>query len=230
MGALAIIPARSGSKGLKDKNIKTFCGRPLMYYTIQAALETGMFESVMVSTDSESYCRIANECGAEVPFLRSNEKASDTADTWDAVREVIKEYKGIGREFDTICLLQPTSPLREKKHIEEAMNLYNEKNANAVVSLCKMQHSISICNQLPEGGSLKGFYDSTRTKRRQDESPYYQINGAIYIQRVEELMEKKNLYSENCYAYLMDKASSYDIDDEIDFIAAEAIMKSMASK
>lgn len=112
MNNIAIIPARSGSKGLPDKNILDLNGHPLMYYTIKAALKSGCFDTVMVSTDSEKYADIAKSCGAEVPFLRSEELSSDTAGSWDVVREVLTQYKVMGNSFDYVALMQPTSPLR----------------------------------------------------------------------------------------------------------------------
>ena len=118
MKNIAIIPARSGSKGVRDKNIRNLCGKPLMAYTIEAALESGEFDEVMVSTDSEHYAEIARKYGASVPFLRSAKTASDSASSWDMVDEVLNCYAMLGKSFDTFCLLQPTSPLRDKKDIQ----------------------------------------------------------------------------------------------------------------
>ena len=120
MKNLAIIPARSGSKGLKDKNIKMLSGKPLMAYTIEAAIESKMFCKVMVSTDSGNYAEIAREYGAEVPFLRSNELSGDKAGSWEVVLEVLQQYQTVGEIFDTVCLLQPTSPLRDSADIIQA--------------------------------------------------------------------------------------------------------------
>ena len=114
MKNIAIIPARSGSKGVIDKNIRDLHGKPLMAYTIEAALGSGVFDEVMVSTDSEKYAQIAREWGAAVPFLRSERTSTDSASSWDMVDEVLGEYEKRGRIFDTFCLLQPTSPLRRK--------------------------------------------------------------------------------------------------------------------
>lgn len=223
MNCLAIIPARSGSKGLKDKNIKLFCGKPLMAWTIEAAIQSECFSTVIVSTDSKVYADIAKEYGAEVPFLRSNDNSSDKASTWDTAREVIKEYQNIGKKFDYICVLQPTSPLRNAEDIKQAFALLEDKNANSVVSVCELEHSISICNTLNEDLSLNGFYDSNKSGRRQDSKIYYRLNGAIYIQKTVDLINKENLYGENSFAYIMNKKSSLDIDDNIDFIEAEAV-------
>lgn len=224
MGMIAIIPARSGSKGLKDKNIKKLCGKPLMAWTIEAAYESNCFDEVMVSTDSEYYAKIAKTYGAKVPFLRSEEMSSDVASTWDTVREVVNKYRELGKEFDSICLLQPTSPLRGGNDIVEGVKLFQEKKANSVIGVCKLEHAISVCNTLTDDFSMNGFFDSNKSGRRQDMEVYYRINGALYIQKINELMNHSNLYGEKSYAYIMDKVSSIDIDDEIDFIQAEALM------
>ncbi|MBO6246248.1 MAG: acylneuraminate cytidylyltransferase family protein, partial [Anaerovibrio sp.] len=128
---IAIIPARSGSKGLKDKNIKLMNGKPLLAYSIEAAKESGMFDEIMVSTDSPKYADIAIQYGAGVPFLRSAENSSDTAGSWDMVLEVLNNYQKIGREFDTVCLLQPTSPLRLAKDISDAYKDFKENDVDA---------------------------------------------------------------------------------------------------
>lgn len=225
MKNIAIIPARSGSKGLKDKNIKEFCGLPLLAWSVRAALEAGVFDEVMVSTDSEDYKNIAIKYGAAVPFLRSSNNSSDKASSWDTMREVISEYENLGRSFDTMCMLQPTSPLRDAQDIKNAYLIYQSNNADAVVSLCELEHSINSVNKVHENGALDGFADSTKSGRRQDAERYCRINGAIYIQSVEALMKGINVYGKNSYAYMMEKVKSLDIDDEYDFIQAEAIAR-----
>ena len=124
MRNIAIIIARSGSKGLKDKNIRLLNGKPLMAYTIEAALKSKCFDTVMVSTDSVKYKKIAEEYGAKVPFLRSKENSKDKTSPWEVVKEVLDKYKQMGKEYDTLCLLQPTSPLRDDKDIKKAYKLF----------------------------------------------------------------------------------------------------------
>ena len=221
---IAIIPARSGSKGLKDKNIKMLKGKPLLAYTVEAALNSGVFDCVHVSTDSESYAVIAREYGADVPFLRDAELASDTAGTWDTVRAVVRKYKELGKEFDNVTLLQPTSPLRDAADIQKSVSIFEEKEAESVISVCKVEHSPKICNTLGENESMEDFIDTKTIGRRQDLGTFYRINGAIYIQKMEVLMEEKNLYGPKSYAYVMDKVHSVDIDDAFDFMVAEAAM------
>lgn len=127
MGNLAIIPARSGSKGLPGKNKKPLLGKPLMAYAIEAAVESGLFKAVHLSTDSEEYAEIGRSWGAEVPFLRSLRNSSDTASSWDAVLEVLEQYSRQGREFDTVMLLQPTSPLRTAEDIRGLTSSWRRK-------------------------------------------------------------------------------------------------------
>ena len=225
MKNIAIIPARSGSKGLSDKNIKPLVGKPLLAYSIEAALESNMFDTVMVSTDSTIYSEISKEYGADVPFLRSDKASSDTASSWDAVEEVLAGYKKMGREFDCFMLLQPTSPLRSAQNIIEAFDELKRKNANSIISLCEVDHPPMQCNVLPESLSLDGFIrKDAKSKRRQDLPTYYRFNGAIYLSKVNYFLEDHDIYRSRCYAYIMNKRDSIDIDDEYDFAMAETIM------
>ena len=224
MKNLAIIPARSGSKGLVDKNIKGLCGKPLIGYTIEAALGSGVFDAVMVSTDSEKYAEIARDLGAEVPFLRSERTSSDSASSWDAVTEVIEGYAGLGREFDTFCLLQPTSPLRNTGDIKGSYDLFTEKNAKFIVSVCEMEHPLSWCGMIPEDLSLDGFVERAGANQRQKVGKSYRLNGAIYIADIDAFNEDRFFYREGCYAYVMETSRSIDIDNEEDFALAEYLM------
>lgn len=224
MKNLAVITARSGSKGLKDKNIKLLKGKPMLAYTIEAALQSGLFECVHVSTDSEEYAEIARKYGADVPFLRDAQLATDTAGTWDVMRAVVKRYEELGKTFDTVTLLQPTSPLRDAEDIKHAFVVFKDRDADSVVSVCEAEHSPRICNTLGEENSMNGFIDFTVVGRRQELGTYYRINGAIYIQKTEVLMGKKDLYGPKAYAYVMDKIHSVDIDDAFDFMVAETAM------
>ena len=226
MKNIAIIPARSGSKGLPDKNIRELAGKPLIAYTIEAALESGMFDTVMVSTDSSRYAEIAKKYGAEVPFFRSKETSSDTASSWDTVREVLDKYREAGKAFDTLMLLQPTSPLRTAQNIKEAYEEMNRKEANAIVSLCEMEYPPQQCNVLPEDLSLDRFVQtSSKGKRRQEMETYYRFNGALYLVKVEAFRKNADIYSDRCFAYLMSRKNSVDIDEELDFLYAEWIVK-----
>ena len=227
---IAIIPARSGSKGLPDKNIKQLDGKPLIAYSIEAALKSKMFEEVMVSTDSNRYAEIATHFGANVPFLRSEKNASDYASSWDAVLEVLAAYKTIGIDFDTVCLLQPTSPLRTSEDIIAAYNLYNQNKATSVIGVCESEHSPLWMNRLPSDLSMDNFIiPSVNNKPRQVLDKFYRINGAIYIVNTNHLQKSTNIYI-NSFAYIMKREKSIDIDSELDFICSETIMQYLKSK
>lgn len=227
MKNIAIIPARSGSKGLKDKNIKELQGKPLMAYSIDAAYESGCFDTVMVSTDSEKYAEIARSCGAEVPFLRSEETSCDTASSWSAVREVLNGYGKIGKSFDTFCLLQPTSPLRSASDIQNAYKLYCDKASLAVISVCEAEHSPLWCGKLPDNNEFIDFMGRDAGKRRQDTGKFYRLNGAIYIVNIDRFTEQDDidLYQRGSFAYVMSQESSVDIDTDIDFRLASVILE-----
>lgn len=227
MNNLAIIPARSGSKGLKNKNIKILDGKPLLAYTIKAAIDSGIFDEVMVSTDSEEYARIAIQYGAEVPFLRSYENSKDTASSWDVVIEVLDSYRSQGVKFNRVCLLQPTSPLRDKKDIQNAYAEFDELGAKAVVGVCEVEHSPALFNILPKNKDMNGFISMKSNKRRQEIEKFWRINGAIYFTDVDFLYENTFLYRNGCYGYMMEQSHSIDIDTELDFLIAESIMKNM---
>ena len=227
MNNIAIIPARSGSKGLPEKNILDLNGHPLMYYTIKAALESGCFDTVMVSTDSEKYADIAQSCGAEVPFLRSEELSSDTAGSWDVVREVLTQYKVMGNSFDYVALMQPTSPLRNAEDIKNAFKMLSRDNVHTVVSVTEVEHPVQWCFTMPECGSMKTYAESPYNQmRRQDLETHYRENGAIYIVNASKILNRDyNYYGDNCYGYVMTRERSIDIDSRMDFMIADIYQK-----
>jgi CMP-N,N'-diacetyllegionaminic acid synthase len=226
MTNIAIIPARSGSKGLPDKNIKLLNGKPLLAYSVEAALSSEIFDEVYVSTDSQRYADIAISCGAQVPFLRSEENASDTASSWDVVREALRRYEELGHHFDMVTLLQPTTPLRSAEDIKEAYRLFRERGAKSIVSVCETDHSPLWCNTLPVDQSMSEFIRKELVNQpRQQLDKYYRINGAVYMVDTHVVSTGGNIYEADSYAYIMKKEKSIDIDDELDFIIAEAIAK-----
>lgn len=229
MKNLAIIPARSGSKGIKDKNIKKLCGKPLMAYTIECAIKSKQFDVIHLSTDSNKYANIAKEYGADVPFLRNVELSGDTSIVWETVKEVLNEYKKRGKEFDTVTLLQPTSPLRKDIDIIECFQmLENKKNAETIVSVCEVEHSPLICNQLDSSASMKNFIKKeVIMSPRQNLAKYYRINGAIYLMRINVLEKYSTLYDSEIYAYIMEQERSIDVDSILDFKVAEQIIKGL---
>ena len=219
---IAIIPARGGSKRLPGKNIKDLAGKPMIAWTIEAALDSRVFDHIFVSTDCEKIAKIAKKFGAEVPFLRPIELASDTATTNDVVTHLVEWFeKEHNREVTTVAILQPTSPLRNASHIGEAMSLMQEKSAKAIISVCELEHPIQFCNKLGLDGSMDSFVDPKNIRRTQDLEPYYRLNGAIYLFDREYVNRLNEIYSEGTYSYIMSSKSSIDVDNEDDFELAE---------
>ena len=224
MKNIAIITARSGSKGLPDKNIRLLNGKELIAYSILAAKESNMFEKIFVSTDSALYADIARKWGAEVPFLRSNDISGDSASSWDAVREAVKKYGDMGEYFDTVTLLQPTSPLRTSEDIVNSYKLMEEKGGDYVVSVCEMEHSPLWSNVLPDTLSMKNFMTKEVDKPRQELPAYYRLNGGVYIVKTSLLDGEMDWYGDKSFAYVMPKERSIDIDTIMDFKFAEFMM------
>ena len=219
---LAIIPARGGSKRLPRKNILDLCGKPLISWSIEAALKSKYISKVVVSSDDEEILNISSNFGADI-IKRPYELANDTATTFDTVKHTIDNFEN----YDYIVLLQPTSPLRNVKHIDEAIELLEEKQADAIVSVCEMDHSPLWSNILPEDGNMRGFLrEEILNKRSQDLEKYYRLNGAVYICKTDKRLENKSFFlKDNIFAYIMDRKSSIDIDEEIDFLFAQRVIE-----
>lgn len=219
---IAIIPARGGSKRLPGKNIKLLGDKPLIAWTIEAAIKSNVFDHIFVSTDSEEIASVSRDYGAKVPFLRPAELASDTATTNDVVTHLISWFeKEYSQEVSNIAILQPTSPFRNAEHIIEAFEEMKTKHAKAIVSVCELEHPIQFCNQLGLDGSMDGFIEPSNMKRTQDLDPVYRLNGAIYFLSREYANRLSELYSEGTYSYIMGLKSSIDIDVDLDFKLAE---------
>lgn len=215
---LGIIPARSGSKGIKHKNIKKFKGKPLMAHTIEAALNTKVFDKLIVSTDSTAYAAIAEKYGATAD-IRPDRLAQDDTSTIDVIDYILTKEK----DFDYFVLLQPTSPLRRATHIAEAVDKIIKTKSKSLVSVCETEHSPLLMGTLDDSMSMHGFIKSQNNKRRQDLDKFYRINGSIYIMEVDEFYKTKNFYGEKSIAYIMDNMSSIDIDNEMDFEIAKVL-------
>jgi len=220
MKNLAIITARSGSKGLPDKNILPLFGKPLMWYSINAALESGMYDEVMVSTDSEKYAEIAKECGASIPFMRSAETSSDTAGSWDVVREVLREYKKLGKEFDTFTILQPTTPLRTAQDIRDAFALMEREKRDYVLGVIESEHPLGWYFSIDENNNRVYPIDN-KVYQRQAATKYYRPNGVIYIMKPHVVIDNETVRNTPASYFIMDNISSIDIDSEADFVLAE---------
>ena len=218
---LAIIPARGGSKRLPRKNILDLEGKPLIAWSIEAGVKSSYITKLLVSSDDAEILKISKQYGAKT-IPRPDELASDTATTFDAIKHSIENSE----LCDYIVLLQPTSPLRDARHIDEAIELLIEKNADAIVSVCEMDHSPLWSNTLDDSLSMQGFLkDEVLNRRSQDLEKYFRLNGAIYICKTEKLLEEGSFFlKENIFAYKMDRESSIDIDEEIDFRVAKAMI------
>ncbi|MFQ1762957.1 cytidylyltransferase domain-containing protein [Aeromonas veronii] len=218
--SIAIIPARGGSKRLPNKNVLPLSGKPLIVWTIEAALDSQLFDMVLVSTDSQVIADVSMSAGAAIPFLRPAELASDTATTNDVICHMVEWVETHYSPVTKVTLLQPTSPLRDVDNIKEAMALYDEKEASAVISVCEVDHPIQYCNRLSSDLSMNGFIPAIKNIRSQELEIYYRLNGAIYIFDRSFVGSLSDIYSDGSFAYIMDKDKSIDIDGELDFLLA----------
>lgn len=223
---LAVIPARSGSKRLPGKNTKILAGKPLIQWTIEAALDCELIDKVVVSTDDLHIANLSQEQGATVPFIRPDHLAQDSSSSIDVLIHTLDYYSEKGVLFDFVMLLQPTSPLRDAEHIHAAIKLLTEKGADAVISVCETEHSPLWTNTLDETGSMATFLrEEVKNKRSQDLPDYFRLNGAIYLVNTDRLQTEKTMFiANNIYAYKMDRKSSVDIDENIDFLLAKLIL------
>lgn len=217
---LAIIPARGGSKRIPKKNIKLFCGSPIISYSINAAIESGLFDRVMVSTDSEEIAAIAKEHGADVPFFRSRRTSDDYSTTSDVLEEVILRYKESGYDFDCFCCIYPTAPFVTAKKLKEAYSLFEEKGAESVLSILKYsyppQRAIVIKNGEASFQNIENRY-----VRSQDLEPVYHDAGQFYFLRTEQFMKQHDLVLSKTVPFIVDELEAQDIDDETDWKLAE---------
>lgn len=221
---LAVIPARGGSKGVPGKNIKELAGKPLIAYTIEAAIVSNIFEKVIVSTDDEKIAKIAMEYGADIPFMRPREISGDLVSSDDVILHAISFYHQKGIEYKEVCKLQPTSPLRKSKHLQEAYQLFREKEADFLVSVCECEHSPLWAGTIGKDLRLDEFIpEKVKRACRQDLPIYYRLNGAIYMAKTQSFCQNNNFLGKNSVAYIMNQEDSIDIDNELDFKMAEMI-------
>ena len=223
---IAVIPARGGSKRLPGKNIRKLAGKPLIAWTIEAAISSQQFQHVYVSTDCKKIAKISKEYGAEIPFIRPPELSTDIATTNDVIIHLIDWYENrYDQQVKTVTILQPTSPLRTSAHIKEAKSLMLSKSARAIISVCELEHPLEFCNTLDQDNSMNGFIDPINLKRTQDIQKVYRLNGAIYIIDRSYVEMLSDIYSDGSYAYIMNRASSIDIDNKEDFDLADFYMQ-----
>ena len=223
---LAVIPARGGSKRLPRKNILDFSGKPLIAWTIQAALESKYVDKVVVSTDDREISQISHHYGADVPFLRSAELATDEVSTIDVVLDLLQKLEAKGDNYDYIILLQPTSPLRNFSHLNESVEQLVNEGLDAVISVCPVRHHPLWCNTLPNDGSMANFLrKDLHNTRSQDLPKNYMLNGAIYLCNINVIKECKTFFPPcNSSAYIMSEEDSIDIDTDLDFKIAKCLI------
>jgi len=219
---IAIIPARAGSKGLKDKNIINICGKPLIAYTIEAAVGSKVFERIIVSTDSEEYGRISEKYGAEVIY-RGENLSNDNASTYLVIEDLLRR---IDETFEYFVLLQPTSPMRTRTHVLEAIQNFEEKyeEFDFLVSVKEADHAKVLVNPIDEDESLK-YFDTDFSNYKRQAYKDYSPNGAIFIAKNEAYLEQKHFFGAKSMAYKMCKLDSIDIDDELDYQMACLCMR-----
>lgn len=226
--SIAIITARGGSKRIPHKNIKEFCGKPIITYSIEAALKSGLFDEVMVSTDDAEIARIAREVGAQVPFMRSNESAGDYASTDDVLMEVLEAYKAQGREFDTFCCLYPTAPFVTEEKLKKAMDLL--KKADSVMPVVKFSFPPQRCMVMNEEGELHMKWPEYAQSRSQDLEPYYHDCGQFYFCRTDLFMEYRTTDLPHMAAMVISELEVQDIDNFEDWEIAELKYQKMINK
>ncbi len=224
MSILGLITARGGSKGIPRKNLADLGGKPLIAWTIEAALESSALDRVVVSTDDPEIAEVSRQYGAEVPFMRPPDLAGDKSAHIPVIQHALRwAEESAGSLPDYICLLQPTSPFRTAQHIVRAVALLKENNADAVVSVCEAKTHPFLTRKVDENGLLKPFMPMPAGYlRRQDFPPAFEINGAIYLCRSAIVMEEGTLLPEKTKALIMDDQSSLDIDTPEDLVRARA--------
>lgn len=224
---LCVILARGGSKGLPRKNVLDLSGKPLLAWSIEAALSSHLFSKVIVSSDSAEILSVAADFGA-TPLRRPDELSSDSASSWDGVAHALDAERRNGLEYDICCLLQPTSPLRTAEHIQEALRKLERSTADAVMSVTQVKDHPAKVFRISEG-ALHSYLPGTLPTRRQDLESLYSENGAVYAFRVaavaEATLRRCGLREAQTVPYVMSRTASVDIDDVIDFDFAAYLMR-----
>lgn len=225
---LGIIPARSGSKGLPGKNVRVLNGKPLIAWTIEQALNSIFIDDVIVSTDSSEIAQVAEDYGASVPFLRPANLSKDESPTSDAVLHVLEEMEKRGRTYSFVILLEPTSPLRASNDIDNAIKLIAQSNdAVGLVSVGEvhMEHP-SIVKEINQAGFVESYVKGIKQihQRQQADKAYFPY-GVAYISKISEYRRTRTFYSSKTIPYFIERWQNYEIDDAIDFMIVEQILK-----
>ena len=222
---VAIIPARGGSKGIKRKNIRILNGKPLISYTIEQALKSKYIDRVIVSTEDLEIAEISKSFGAEVPFLRPQELAQDDTLGIEPIIHAVNYLNGEEKYFfEYVMCLQCTCPLRKAKDIDNSIEEINKKNADALVSVCESEVNPYWMKTIQDGKLVDFIKTNVDYIRRQDLPKVYRLNGAMYLAKTKVILNRKTWYTDNTLPYIMDRISSADIDDEMDFKYVEFLM------
>lgn len=233
MKVLAIIPARGGSKGVPRKNIRLLHNRPLLAYTVDAALSAKRLSRVIVSTDDPEIADIAAQCGADVPFVRPSDLAKDDTPMLPVIRHAVNIIEQEGERYDAICLLQPTNPLRTSGDIDGAIELLERSGADAVVAVLPvpLEYNPHWVYFKGESGRLTlSTGEPSPISRRQDLPPAYHREGSVYVTRRDVLMEQNSIYGHTLVGYPMDPMRSVNIDNQDDWDRAERLIDAMTGK
>lgn len=225
---LAIIPARGGSKGLINKNIKKLIDKPLIGWTIEHSKNSKFIDEIFVTTDSENIANVASLFGVNIPFLRPEELANDSASTVDVVLHVISYFESKNLTFDYIVLLEPTSPLRKKNDIDNAIQiLLDHESCDGLVSLGEvhMEHPL-IVKKINTKGKIASYIDNSViiSQRQQADKAFFPY-GVIYMIKTNILKCKKSFYTDNIMPFFIERWQNYEVDDIYDFLAIETILK-----
>ncbi|MFN4122573.1 MAG: pseudaminic acid cytidylyltransferase [Flavobacteriales bacterium] len=218
---IAIITARGGSKRIPRKNIRPFLGKPIIAYSIEAALKSGLFDEVMVSTDDAEIAAIAKEYGATVPFMRSDENANDYAGTVDVLLEVLDSYKAIDQRFDCACCIYPTAPFVTSELLIKAFEKIKNEKLDCVFPVLPFSFPIQRALKLDKLQKMSMFYPEYLTARSQDLEKAYHDSGQFYFFRPAALQLHKRLYTENTAVIVLNEMQAHDIDNEEDWKVAE---------
>lgn len=217
---IAIITARGGSKRIPGKNIREFCGKPIISYGIEAAIKSGMFDEVMVSTDSKEIKEVAEKFGAKVPFMRSEENSNDYATTVDVIKEVIMQYKKNGEEFDTIACIYPTAPFISADKLIKAVEKLENTGSTEVMPVVRFSYPPQRGYVLNDGYIMMK-HPEYRERRSQDIEPVYHDVGQFYCFDTQKFLECDGKITDGISPIIVDELEVQDIDNETDWKIAE---------
>lgn len=221
MSILAIIPARGGSKRIPKKNIKSFLGKPILEYTIETALNSNLFDEVMVSTDDKEIAEVALQFGAKVPFLRSSKNADDFATTIDVITEVIGSYGKLGKQFEFACCIYPCTPLLTAQKLQQSFEALKESDLDCIFPIIRYGFPIQRAVRLTNENLVEMFLPEHLTTRSQDLEASYHDAGQFYSFRVKNLVGKQKLLTDRTGYIELSEMEAQDIDNLIDWKLAE---------